>query len=103
MKSLDEIGFAAAIWPDDAGYPRLDQKFRRLDKSLEARDAEFAKFHRLRPSTDEACKERGDRFSYYHPAARPCFVTNLLAIRAGPLRSYSTKLLSFWLTNPKGP
>jgi hypothetical protein len=33
----------------NSGEPRLDQKFQRLDKSLEARDAQFGQFHRLRP------------------------------------------------------
>jgi hypothetical protein len=73
---LDQIRFAAPVRPDNAGEPGLDQKLSRLDKSLKARDAEFCQFHgaALVPHT---------RFWII------CY--------------YSTKLPSFWLTNPAWP
>src|SRR5262249_43505624 len=55
-QSLDEIRFAAAIWPDDAGQTRLDQKFGWFDEGLEARDTEFGEFHRLRPGAAKRSK-----------------------------------------------
>ena len=42
---IDQIGFAAAVRPDDPGEPGLDQKIRRLDESLEAGNVELGEFH----------------------------------------------------------
>ena len=44
---LEKVGLAAAVGADDAGQPRLDAQLSRLDKALEARQAELAKEHCL--------------------------------------------------------
>src|SRR5260370_10978462 len=43
---LDEVGFAAAIRPDDAGETRLYRQLGRLDKGFEAGEAETLYLHR---------------------------------------------------------
>ncbi len=40
-----QIGFAAAVRPDDAGQARLDEKIGRLDERLEPEQAQPRKFH----------------------------------------------------------
>ncbi len=42
---FEQIGFAAAIGPDNAGKPRLNAQFRRFDEAFEAAQAKFAKLH----------------------------------------------------------
>lgn len=37
-QGLDEIGFAAAIRPDNPGQTRFNQKFRGIDEGFEPRD-----------------------------------------------------------------
>src|SRR6202035_5653539 len=43
---LDEIGFAAAIGPDDAGEAGLDRQLGRLDKGFETGETEALYLHR---------------------------------------------------------
>ena len=42
---FDQVGFAAAVRPDDAGQSRLDHKIGRLDERLEPEQAQPRKFH----------------------------------------------------------
>ena len=46
---FDEIGFAAAVRPDDAGQAGFDQEIGRLDERLEPVEAEPRQFHCFRP------------------------------------------------------
>ena len=48
-EGLDEIGFAAAVRPDDARQSRLDEEIRRLDEGLEAGDTKTGEPHAARP------------------------------------------------------
>ena len=42
---FDEVGLAAAVRPDDAGQPPLDDEFRRLDEGFEADQAQLVELH----------------------------------------------------------
>src|SRR5262249_21931681 len=44
-QGLDEVRFAAAVRPDDAGQSRLDRHVGRLDEGLEADQAQLAELH----------------------------------------------------------
>src|SRR5262249_15466672 len=57
---FDQVRLAAAVRPDHAGEPRLDQEIGRLDEGLEAEQAQSREFHssvgpvltaRLRPNS----------------------------------------------------
>ena len=48
-QGLDQIRFAAAIGADDTGQTRLDQKFCRFYKGLEADKLQTCQFHRALP------------------------------------------------------
>ena len=46
---LDEVRLAAAIGPDHAGQPALDEEFGRFDERFEAEQAQPREFHRAIP------------------------------------------------------
>ena len=57
-QGFDEIGFPAAVRPDDAGETRLDQEIGRLAKALEAQKAQAFEFHCVRrPQKNGECKK----------------------------------------------
>ena len=41
LQGLDDVGFAAAVGADNPGYPGFDMEIGRVDKALEALQAEF--------------------------------------------------------------
>ena len=63
-KRFQQIGFAAAIGPDNAGQPGLDEEFRRVDEGFEAAESktgELQCFFPVTPAVRASTSSPGDR------------------------------------------